>query len=345
MIEDAEIDGHMISGSTDLILAPGTRQIDIHLGAIRLTDPQQLQFRYRLDGFDRDWHKATSAQTARYAALSPGRYQFLLQTRIELGPWSSRSANLVLLQQPYFYQTWWARSIGIALVAMVLWLWSFWYRGRVHGKLAAVVEERNRISREWHDSLMAGFAAILWQLEAARGQLHQAPDKAQTLLDVAREMVRHTQTEARDIIWDLRLHLEERGILSKALEGLCRRVGETTKVNVTAELQGPEVLLPGVLSHNLLRIAQESLHNAIRHAQPNSVVVRLCYEVEAVTLRVKDDGCGFIHQELRQTDEGHFGILGMTERARKLGGKLDVHSSPGVGTEVVATFSLKGKAA
>lgn len=345
VIEGAEIDGHAISGSTLLELLPGTRQIDIHLGAIRLSDPQQLQFRYKLDGFDRDWHLETLGRTARYAALSPGHYQFLLQTRSELGPWSSQSASLVLLQKPYLYQTWWARTAGICFVAMLLWFWSRWYRSRVHGKLAAVVEERNRISREWHDSLMAGFAAVLWQLEATREQLHCAPDKAQSLLQMAHNMVRHTQAEARRIIWDLRLNLDGQGTLSEALAHLCRRMGDTTNARVTAELQGSETHLPEALSHNLLRIAQESLTNAIRHAQPNSIVVRLCYDSDAVTLYVKDDGCGFQHQESQPVDEGHLGILGMTERARKLGGRLDVLSTPGAGTEVIATFSLQGKAA
>jgi ligand-binding sensor domain-containing protein/signal transduction histidine kinase len=344
VIESTTVDGHEF-GSTLLEMLPGTRQIDIDFGAIRLTDPQQLQFRYKLEGFDSDWHTETSGRTARYAALSPGRYQFLLQVRSELGPWSSQSASLVLVQQPFLYQTWWARLIGIGFVALLLWLWSHWYRGRVRGKLAAVVEERNRISREWHDSLMAGFAAIGWQLEATRDQLYQAPDKAQSLLDVARDMVRHTQTEARRIIWDLRLNFDEHATFSEALANLCGRLSETTNVKVTTEFRGSEVRLPGVLSHNLLRIAQESLHNAIRHAQPNSIAVQLCYGVEAVTLSIKDDGCGFQHQESRQADEGHFGILGMTERARKLGGKLDVHTSPGSGTEVIATFSLQGRTA
>lgn len=344
VIESTTVDGHVF-GSMLVEMPPGTRQINIDFGAIRLTDPQQLQFRYKLEGFDSEWHTETSVRTARYAALSRGRYRFLLQVRSELGPWSSESASLVLVQKPFFYQTWWARLIGISLAALLLWLWSHWYRSRVHGRLAAVVEERNRISREWHDSLMAGFAAIGWQLEATRDQLHQAPDKAQSLLEVARDMVRHTQTEARRIIWDLRLNFDERATFSEALANLCGSLSETTNVRVTTEFLGSEVGLPAVLSHNLLRIAQESLHNAIRHAQPNSIAVQLCYGVDAVTLRIKDDGCGFQHQESRRADQGHFGILGMTERARKLGGRLDVHTCLGMGTEVIATFSLQERTA
>lgn len=344
VIDGAEVDG-VESDATPLVTPAGTRQIDIQFGAIKLSDPQQLQFRYKLEGFDSDWHTETSARTAHYAALSPGRYQLRLQARSELGPWSSTVASVELFQKPYVYQTWWGRLAGTVVVVFLLWLWSRWYRGRVHGKVAAVVEERNRISREWHDSLMASFAAIVWQLEATGDRLHQSPDEARSLLELARDMVRHTQTEARRIIWDLRLNLDERATLSQTLTNLCRRLSDTSNVSVTTELRGSEVHLPGVLSHNLLRIAQESLHNAIRHAQPNSIVVELSFVDELVTLRIKDDGCGFLHHESRQVDAGHLGILGMTERARKLGGSLDVQSVPGAGTEVIAIFALDGKAA
>lgn len=345
VIEDIEVDGHNLPTTSRLELLPGARELEVHFGAVWLKNPQQLQFRYRLIGFDRNWHTQTSERIARYVALSPGHYQFLVQARCGLGPWSQKSAYLNFGQLPYFYQTPWFQIMAIALAGMMLWLWAHWYRGRVHGKLAAIMEERNRISREWHDSLMAGFAAIAWQLEATRDLLLEAPEEACSLLELARDMVRHTQAEARRIIWDLRLNLDERVQFSEALADLCRRLSDTTHVSVTTELEGVEAPLPGVLSHNLLRIAQESLHNAIRHAQPNLIVVRLCFEAETVTLCIKDDGCGFQQQESRQVDEGHLGILGMTERARRLGGYLDVCSSPGCGTEVIAKFELRGRAA
>ena len=343
-IDAVEIDGQPDRGHGPIQLAPGARQINLNFGAIRLSDPQQLQFRYKLAGFDRDWRPQTADRTARYAALSPGSYTFLLQARSDLGPWSTQTATLVLQQRPYIYQTWWMRCAALILIGVALWFWSRWYKSRLHGKLAAVAEERNRISREWHDSLMAGFAAIAWQLEATRDRLGCAPDEATALLDVAHDMVRHTQTEARRIIWDLRFNLSEDGTLSQTLNDICHRLSGTTSIRVATEFQGEEIRLPGVLSHNLLRIAQESLHNAIHHAQPNCIVVKLNYSTNLVTLRVKDDGCGFVHEQSRQVDEGHLGILGMTERARKLGGSLEVHSTPGTGTEVIASFRVEGTA-
>ena len=343
VIDDIEIDGEDLPATSQLKLLPGTRELVVHFGSVWLTNPQQLQFRYKLVGFDRNWRTETPEHAARYVALSPGRYQFLVQVRSGLGPWSRESADLALRQRPYFYQMLWFQILGIALAGAMLWLWARWYRGLVHGKLSAVIEERNRISREWHDSLMAGFAAIAWQLEATRDMLLEVPEEARSYLELARDMVRHTQAEARRIIWDLRLNLDERVRLSEALADLCRRLSDTTHVSVTTELQGLEAPLPSVLSHNLLRIAQESLHNAIRHAQPTLIVVRLCYEGEAVTLCVKDNGCGFQQRGFRQLDEGHLGLLGMAERAHRLGGHLDVRSSLGAGTEVIVTFAFRGQ--
>lgn len=345
VIDDIEIDGQNMPATSRLELFPGARELKVHFGAVWLNNPQQLQFRYKLVGFDSNWHTETSGRVARYAALSPGRYRFMVQVRYGLGSWSHGSADIAFRQQPYIYQTLWFQIMAIALAGAMLWFWAHWYRGRMHGKLAAVVEERNRISREWHDSLMAGFAAIAWQLEATSDLLLEAPKEAHSLLELARDMVRHTQAEGRRIIWDLRLNLDEHVKLSEALADLCCRLSDTTHVRVITELQGLEVPLPGVLSHNLLRIAQESLHNAIYHAQPTLIVVQLRYEAEAVTLCIKDDGGGFQQQGSRQVDEGHLGILGMTERARRLGGHLDLHSSPGSGTEVIATFVLRRHAA
>lgn len=338
LIEGVTIDGRESAGLSRIELPAGTAKLDIAFGTTALTNPQQLQFRYKLLGFERDWHTAVSTGIARYTALPPGHYLFQLQARCGIGPWSDESTGLAVWQQAFIYQMWWFRLLVLLACGTLLWFWTLWYRRRWRGKLAAVVEERNRISREWHDSLMAGFAAIAWQLEDARDQLRGAPDEARASMDLARDMVRHTQAEARRIIWDLRLDLDQDVSLETALSELCQRMSNSAHVNVRTELEGREEPLSNVLKHNLLRIAQESLHNAVQHAHPESILVRLRYDNNAVTLRIKDDGCGFADDGKRTVEHGHLGIAGMEERARRLGGKLDISSTPGAGTEVVATF-------
>ena len=338
LIESVTIDGRELATLSQVRLPAGTAKLDISFGSIWLTNPQQLQFRYKILGFDSDWHSAGSTGVARYTALPTGHYVFQVQVRRGIGPWSKESTDLDILQQAFIYQMWWFRALVVLAGGALLWFWTLWYRRRWRGKLAAVVEERNRISREWHDSLMAGFAAIAWQLEDARDQLRGAPDEARASMDLARDMVRHTQAEARRIIWDLRLNLDQDISLQTALSELCQRMSTSAHVDVRTELEGREAPLSDVLKHNLLRIAQESLHNAVQHAHPESILVGLRYDVDAVTLRIKDDGCGFADDGKRTVEHGHLGIAGMEERARRLGGKLDICSRPGVGTEVVATF-------
>lgn len=341
LVDGVTIDGRESATRSRISLPAGTSKLDISFGAIWLTNPEQLQFRYKLLGYDRKWHMAASTGVARYTALPPGHYLFQLQDRCGIGPWSTESTNLAIWQQEFLYQMAWFRALEALACGALLWLWTLWYRRRWRGKLAAVVEERNRISREWHDSLMAGFAAIAWQLEDARDQLGGAPDEAQVSLDLARDMVRHTQAEARRIIWDLRLNLDNQTSLQTALSELCQRLSSSAHVQVRTEMEGREQPLSEVLKHNLLRIAQESLYNAVQHARPDSILVGLRYDVDAVTLRIKDDGCGFADDGTRTVELGHLGIAGMEERARRLAGRLDIRSSPGAGTEVVATFQYR----
>jgi ligand-binding sensor domain-containing protein/two-component sensor histidine kinase len=344
LINSVSVDGNETAALTQASLPAGASKLDISFGSIWLSSPQQIQFRYKLLGFDKDWHTAVSMDVARYTALPPGRYVFQIQARNGIGPWSERSTDLAIFQRAFIYQMWWFRILALLFCAMLLWFWTLWYRRRLRGKLAAVVEERNRISREWHDSLMAGFAAIAWQLEDARDQLRGASQEACASMDLAHDMVRHTQAEARRIIWDLRLKLDENVSLQTALSELCQRISNSAHVEVRTEMEGREAPLSDVLKHNLLRIAQESLHNAVQHAAPETILVRLQYDADEITLKVKDDGCGFADDGKRSVEHGHLGIAGMTERAHRLGGRFAIHSDLGEGTEVVASFSYHGAA-
>ena len=204
--------------------------------------------------------------------------------------------------------------------------------------MGIVLEERSRISRECHDTLMAGFAAVSWQLEATAKLFRDgdAPSaKAAESFDLARSMVSLCQAEARRIIWDLRDAEEVTSSLSKALRRMLDVNHVSQRAQTRLEVAGNEVpLAPGSV-HHLTCIGQEAVTNALRHAQPSNVTIVLRYEDEALHLAVRDNGCGF--QAGDGAGRGHFGIPVMEERARKLGGALKLESSPGVGTEVTVS--------
>lgn len=234
------------------------------------------------------------------------------------------------------YRSWY---VCLAILFLGITLPAHLFRRRMtlmKGRIGVVVEERSRIARECHDTLMAGFAAISWQLEATSklfrdSGLDQTP--AAESCELARSMVAHCQAEARRIIWDLRETDEITGLLSQALARSLAANHVQGSHETRLEVEGEEIpLAPGCV-HHLVCIGQEAVTNAIRHAEPAHILVHVKYESASLYLSVRDDGRGF--QADRATARyGHFGIAVMEERARKLGGSFRIQELAGAGTEV-----------
>ncbi len=183
---------------------------------------------------------------------------------------------------------------------------------------------------------MAGFAAIAWQLESTANLIKEKdnPNAASKACEIARTMVKHTQAEARRIIWDLRADHEASGFLSLAIAQAIGIMGTREDVKIELVTEGEEVTLAPDYIHHLLCIVQEAITNAMRHANPTHIVVHLSYTSDSVVISVIDDGCGFHAVEKKAPLNGHFGIPVMEERARKLGGALSVLPAQERGTEV-----------
>jgi signal transduction histidine kinase len=199
-------------------------------------------------------------------------------------------------------------------------------------KHSAVLEERNRIARELHDTLEQELAGITMQLDLATDCFQEAPRVAQQALQAARDMSRHSMVEARRSVWDLRCQLLEHGDLVSAISQVVEPLvlADHAKVNVT--IKGTPVRLPGQKEMNLLRIAQEAVANAVKHGRPRQVNIELQYTATSVCLNVIDDGCGFSAN--RAAPIGHFGLLDMRERAHSMGSEMRVESQPGRGTRI-----------
>jgi signal transduction histidine kinase len=199
-------------------------------------------------------------------------------------------------------------------------------------KHSAVLEERNRIARELHDTLEQELAGITMQLDLATDCFQQAPRVAKQALQTARDMSRHSMIEARRSVWDLRCQLLEHGDLVSAISQILEPLasGDHAKVNVT--IKGAPVRLSGQKEMNLLRIAQEAVANAVKHGHAHHVNIELLYTSKSVCLNVIDDGCGFAASQAAPT--GHFGLLDMRERAHSMGSHLNIQSEPGRGTNI-----------
>ncbi|AFZ10735.1 multi-sensor signal transduction multi-kinase (plasmid) [Oscillatoria nigro-viridis PCC 7112] len=206
-------------------------------------------------------------------------------------------------------------------------------------EVTSILEERNRMAREIHDTLAQSFTGILAQVGAANQVLTDDVEAAQAHLDLIKELARTGLTEARRSVVALRPQLLEEGSLQSALHRLIAQI-RTAAMDVTLyyEIEGAVYSLPTEVENNLLRIGQEALTNAIRYANADEIRVELVYDRDQFCLRVRDNGQGFGVGSI-SASEG-FGLLGMSERAERIGAQLTIRSQPGQGTEIIVTVNL-----
>lgn len=216
-------------------------------------------------------------------------------------------------------------------------------RARLHARAAqmAAMAERNRLARELHDALAQSLTAITLQLEAADALIVQAPERARAKLHEALRQTREALRETRRVVHDLRAGalLEKR--LPQALRDLGASVSRTYGVRVLVTCTGAAERLTPHLETGLFRVAQEALSNAVRHAAPTVVRLRLTVGASSVTLSIRDDGRGFDPDHPQRADgQGGFGLQGLRERLKLLGGTLRIASAPGIGTRVIAAVPI-----
>jgi signal transduction histidine kinase len=197
---------------------------------------------------------------------------------------------------------------------------------------SAVLEERNRIARELHDTLEQELAGITMQLDLAVDCMRRAPRVAEQALETARNMSRHSMVEARRSVWDLRCQLLEDGDLVYALAQIVEPLAPREHVKLDAKVQGTPVRFSRPVEINLLRIGQEAVANAVKHGRAKQISIELRYAPNSVRLTVSDDGRGFAAD--LASPAGHFGLLDMRERAQSMGSQLEIESEPGQGTRV-----------
>jgi signal transduction histidine kinase len=261
-------------------------------------------------------------------------------------------ADIAVLRAPSwwnFRHAMWLLGITVGALLIVL-AWVVVLGGRLRRQMAiirqklrsgAVLEERNRIARELHDTLEQELAGITMQLDLASDCFDQVPRVAREAIETARRMSRHSMVEARRSVWDLRCHLLENGDLVSALSEIVKPLTLQDKVEMSVNISGTPVRLPAPVEMNLLRIGQEAVANAVKHGGPRHVTIELQYAPESVRLFVKDDGCGFALEEAFLT--GHFGLLDMRERAQSIGCHLEIESASGRGTQLTVEAPINGQ--
>jgi signal transduction histidine kinase/ligand-binding sensor domain-containing protein len=329
--------------STGLHLPPLLRDLRIDYTALSLVAPEKNRFRYKLEGHDDDWQDAGNRREAFYADLDPGNYRFRVIASNNSGVWSEQGATLDFSIAPAYWQTNWFRALCVAVLVALLWTL---YRLRVHQlarqfnlTLEARVNERTRIARDLHDTLLQSFHGLLLRFQTAFDLLPARPADARQVLGSAIDQAAGAITEGRDAVQGLRASTEETNDLADAIRALGGALSAEERaapgVALRIDLQGGPRELHPIVRDELVRIAGEAMRNAFRHAAAKHVEVEIHYDDRRLRVRVRDDGKGIAAETLQAgAREGHFGLPGMRERARIIGGKLTVWSAVDAGTEV-----------
>jgi len=197
---------------------------------------------------------------------------------------------------------------------------------------AATLAERDRLAGEIHDSLQQGLSGLMLQLDATL-KLPIVPTDVRSRLNVARNMVSFTRHEVQHAVWDMESPLLQDTELGEALRKLTALINPGS-ATIDIAVAGTPVPLASTTKHHLLRIAQEAITNAVRHATPRRIAIDLDYRPAAVALSIVDDGVGFDPDEVLSKNIHHFGLRGLRTRATKLGGTLQIRSAPGRGTSI-----------
>jgi hypothetical protein len=339
LIEQATVDGRVqdLSGPGE----PKMRgdQFQFEFTAPSLSVPERIRFRYKLEPLSPTWIYAGSDRHLLYGRIPPGEYRLSVAAR-DNGGWSATPAVLAFRVPNYFYETWPFRGLCVALVGAAGW-GVYWLRlRRMRFALQVVYQERLRVTRELHDTLLQGFAGVSFQIDAALRQFDSAPEKSKRQLGIAAVQAETALREARHAIMFLRVPVLDNSTLREALTEAVRKLVEGTSISTDLEIEDAAGSMPHEVQANLFVIAREAVSNAVNHARPRHISVELGYAEGRFKLTVRDDGSGFdVNQK---AEDGHLGMTAMRERAERIRAHITVISTIGKGTSIEISNDANG---
>jgi signal transduction histidine kinase/ligand-binding sensor domain-containing protein len=332
------------AAASNLRLPALSRDLEIDYTALSFVAPEKVRFRVKLEGHDPDWKDMGNERKVSYNDLPPRHYRFRVIACNNNNVWNETGDSLDFSVDPAYYQTTWFRASCVAAFLALLWAL---YRYRLYqvkqefnARLEERVGERTRIARELHDTLLQSFHGSVLVMQTARNLLSRRPEKAAETLDDAIHLASGAITEGRDAIQDLRLQPAVQSDLAQLLtatgQDLARSQEATGKpLTFRVAEEGERRALDPIVQDEAYRIARELLRNAFRHAQASQIEADIRYEDRRLRVLIRDDGKG-IEPEVVEAGgrDGHWGLLGMRERAKQIGARLEFWSEAGAGTEV-----------
>jgi signal transduction histidine kinase/ligand-binding sensor domain-containing protein len=335
VVDDAPLN----SAAQNVVVQAGHVHFEFDYAGLSFVAPQKTRYRYILENFDKEWTEAGMRRTAYYTNIPPGHYTFRVQAANNDGVWNTEGAGIKFELRPHFYQTlWFYALLVLGAVGMVV-LVQKWRLLRAQREFNAVLGERNRIAREIHDTLAQGYVGISVQLEVLTELLKKNKTEAAAKhLDLTRGIVREGLADARQSIWALRSQDSGETTLPVKLRRMAEQAGGNG-LETKFSIFGAYRELPPGTEREILRVAQEAIHNVKKHAGAQELTVQLEYGPAKIALEVRDDGRGFEPDTAQES--GHYGLTGMRERAAAIGGVLEISSEPGVGTTVRLVVAVR----
>ncbi len=349
-IEEVIVDGQPLPPGAPVRIQPDAERLEIHYTGLSLSRPEQIRFNYQLAGADTDWVDAGTRRAAYYSHLPPGDYTFKVIADNGDGVWNPQAAVLPVIALPRFWQTGWFEALSVLSAAGLV--WAAWrYRVSRFERAQAVQQafsrhliasqenERTRIAAELHDSLgqrlvIVKNLALLYL--RAQGEAAVPAGKVREIEEISAEASLAIQ-ETREISYNLRPFQLDRLGLTKAIEAIVRSASAASETRFSAELDNIDDAFPEEQRINFYRIVQEGVNNVVKHAQASEAAIAVKRAADRVTPVIRDNGIGFTQGTGgAEPGQGGFGLTGMAERARLLGGEFTVQTSPGRGTVMSA---------
>jgi len=330
---------HSIDYTNKVSLSHREHGFSFEFSALSFRNPETNRYRYRLEGLDEGWHEVGSNQRlASYTTLPAGIYQFRVQGATSRGPWSEPGRTVSVTIEPAWWDTWWFRAL-VAVVSVLLVLAIYLSRVRQIARqfelrLAERVSERERIARDLHDTLLQGVQGLILRFQAV-AQLIPESEPARDSMEQALDRADQVLGESRDRVKDLRSS-DGGGIdLPEALAAEGEQLAVTYPAQFRSSVEGARRDLHPIIREEVLLIGREALGNAFRHARAQHIESEVSYGDAALHVRIRDDGQGISNDVLHAGGRpGHFGLMGMRERAQKVRAHLDIWSKPSAGTEI-----------
>jgi ligand-binding sensor domain-containing protein/signal transduction histidine kinase len=333
------IENPIVNGQTEIPariggLAPGQKSLEFNYTGLSYLAPTRITFRYILDNYDKNWIDAGMRREAFYTNLPPGKYRFRV-TACNVDGLCNEAGSAVefSLAPHYWQQPWFLFSLAV-LTALTGWL-AYQIRIRhLRERYDLIVAERSRIARELHDTLIQGFSGITMAMQALAGRLRSSEERG-TLEEIIHDAASCLRETRRSVAGLRGSRGPEPSLsLASAIAAAARQITETKDVKLKLRLDKGPPGIPAEVEYNLLRIASEAVSNSVKHSGARMIEVMLKTSAEALHLTVSDDGVGFEPSENGHLRPGHYGLIGMKERAAQIGAEFEFESAPGRGTTV-----------